>query len=107
MKNPSDHGLGHVYLRGDVWWTGVWDELIPVLWQVSRLCYHESYLLPFVTQNLFDTFSPTYYTCRMNKAILDPSTGQSLSNNRWTAIAENAIYHDPRHLSNIELPVIR
>jgi len=33
-------------------------------------------------------------------------TGEPLNRNRRSAVATNSIYHDPRHPSHIDLPVI-
>lgn len=38
---------------------------------------------------------------------VNPNTGEPLNENRRWAIADNAIYHDPQHSSQIILPVIR
>ena len=37
---------------------------------------------------------------------VNPNTGEPLNDNRRWAIAENSIYHDPRHPSQIVLPVV-
>ncbi len=37
---------------------------------------------------------------------VNPNTGEPLNDNRRTAIAVNTVYHDARHASRIELPVI-
>jgi len=37
---------------------------------------------------------------------VNPNTGEPLNDNRRWAIAENSIYHDPRHPSHILLPVV-
>ncbi len=38
---------------------------------------------------------------------INPNTGEPLNENRRWAIADNALYHDPQHLSQIALPVIK
>jgi len=37
---------------------------------------------------------------------VNPNTGEPLNNNRRWAVADNAIYHDPQHPSQIALPII-
>jgi len=38
---------------------------------------------------------------------VNPNTGEPLNENRLWATADNAVYHDPEHLSQIILPVIK
>ena len=37
---------------------------------------------------------------------LNPNTGEPLNDNRRTATAENAVWHDPEHPSHITLPIV-
>jgi len=37
---------------------------------------------------------------------VNPNTGEPLNDNRRTAVADNAVYHDPAHASHIVLPVV-
>ena len=37
---------------------------------------------------------------------LNPNTGEPLNDNRRSATAENAIWHDPEHPSHLVLPVV-
>jgi len=37
---------------------------------------------------------------------INPNTGEPLNRNRRWAVATNTVYHDPRHPSHVELPVI-
>lgn len=38
---------------------------------------------------------------------VNPNTGEPLNDNRRWAVADNAVYHDPQHLSQVILPVIK
>lgn len=38
---------------------------------------------------------------------VNPNTGEPLNENRRWAVADNAVYHDPQHLSQMVLPVIK